>query len=122
MPLSRETLEKRAVKAGVKAAVKQQRPLTKDELMELRVQSLSNGLRVFLVLSGAALIASAWFAWPYPNGAVRGVEIIAGLITFIFGLFGVRQTLSNLFDSHHGLALADVVVEIIAGIFSAMID
>ena len=122
MPLSRETLEKRAVKAGVKAAVKLERPPTKEELMELRVQALSNGLRVFLVLTGAALIASAWFSWPWPNAAVRGIEIITGLITFIFGLFGVRQTLSNLFDSNHGLGLADVVVEIIAGIFSAMID
>lgn len=121
MPLTRETLEKRAVKAGVKAAVKQQRPLTKEELMELRVQSLSNGLRVFLVLSGAALIASAWFAWPWPDGAIRGVEIIVGLITFIFGLFGVRQTLSNLFDTSHGFGLADIVIEIISGIFSAMI-
>ena len=116
MPLSRETLEKRAVKAGVQAAVKLERPLTKDELMELRVQSLSNGLRVFLVLTGSALIASAWFAWPWPNRAVRCIEIIVGLITFIFGLFGIRKTLSNLFDSDHRFGLADVVVEIIAGI------
>ena len=115
MPLSRETLEKRAVKAGVKAAVKLERPLTKEELMELRVQSLSNGLRVFLVLSGAALIASAWFSWPYPNGAVRGIEIITGIITFIFGLFGVRRTLSSLFENTDDLACA--VIEIIAGIF-----
>jgi uncharacterized membrane protein len=116
MPLSRETLEKRAVKAGVKAAVKLERPLTKDELMELRVQSLSNGLRVFLVLTGTALIASAWFAWPYPNGAVRGVEIIVGIITFLFGLFGIRRTLSNLFENSEELACA--VIEIIAGIFT----
>ena len=122
MPLSRQTLEKRAVKAGLKAAVKQQRPLTKDELMELRVQALSNGLRVFLVLAGAALIASAWSAWPWPNGAVRGIEIIVGIITFLFGLFGVRQTLSSLFDSTNGFGLADIVIEIIGGIFSAMID
>lgn len=116
MPLNRRTLEQRAVKAGVKAAVKQQRPLTREELMELRVQTLSNGLRVFLVLAGAALMASAWFAWPYPNGAVRGIEAIAGLITFIFGLFGIRQTLSNLFDNADDLACA--IIEIIAGIFT----
>ncbi len=113
MPLNRQTLEKRAVKAGVKASVKLGHVVSEQELMELRVQTLSTTLRVILVLAGIALIASCWFAWPYPSVAARVLEAISGVFSLLFGIFGIRRTLGQLLET---LDVADLAGTVLDGI------
>ena len=118
MPLDLQTLEKRAVKAGVKASVKRGHVVTEQELLELRVQTLSTTLRVVLVIAGIALIASGWFGWPYPSGVIRGVEAVSGIFSLLFGVFGIRRTLGQLFESFDVLDLAGTVVEAVVDLIS----
>lgn len=118
MPLDRQTLEKRAVKAGVKASVKLGHVVSEQELMELRVQTLSTTLRVLLVLAGIALIASCWLGWPYPSSAIRWVEAISGVFSLLFGIFGIRRTIGNLLETLDVVDLAGTVVEAIVDMVS----
>lgn len=113
MPLSRETLEKRVVKAGVKASRKLDRVVSPDELLALRVQTMPAIPRGLLVLLGIALIACCWFSWPADSGAVRGIEAICGIISLLFGLFGIRRTLSHTLDSLDALDLAGNLLEMV---------
>lgn len=61
MPLSRDLIERSAVKAGVKASKKRHHLVSTEELLALRVQTMAALPRVVLVLSGTLLIALGWF-------------------------------------------------------------
>jgi hypothetical protein len=113
MPLSRQTLEKRAVKAGVKASVKLGHVISEQELLALRVQTMSTIWRTLLILAGIALIASCWFAWPYPSIVARVLEAISGVFSLLFGIFGIRRTLGQLFET---LDVADLAGTVLDGI------
>lgn len=114
MPLSRQTLEKRAVKAGVKASKKLDHVVTTEELLALRVQTMPTVLRILLVLGGLLLIAAAWFAWPFDSNAAQALEVISGIFAILFGAFGIRRTLSHVLDSVDSIDLAGTIVELIA--------
>jgi hypothetical protein len=114
MPLSRQTLEKRAVKAGVKASKKLDHVVTAEELLALRVQTMPAVLRILLVLGGALLIAAAWFAWPFDSNAAQALEVVTGIFAILFGAFGIRRTLSHVLDSVDGIDLAGSILEMIA--------
>ena len=114
MPLSRQTLEKRAVKAGVKASKKLDHIVTPEELLALRVQTMPAVLRILLVLGGGLLIAAAWFAWPFDSNAAQALEVISGILAILFGAFGIRRTLSRVLDSCDSIDLAGSILEMIA--------
>lgn len=99
MPLPQSVIEKRAVKAGVKASKKRHHLITEEELLSLRVQVMPILPRILLGLAGCSLLVAAYLAWPSGSDAVRLLEAIFGVLTFFFGVFGIRRTLSTLLDS-----------------------
>ncbi|MES2923399.1 MAG: hypothetical protein V4819_17725 [Verrucomicrobiota bacterium] len=114
MPLSREAIEKRAVKTGVKASIKRDHLVTEQELLALRVQTMPTFLRVSLVLTGILSLASCWIGWPSDSFAVRVLEALWGVFAVLFGSFGVRRTLSHLLDSVDAIDLVGSILEMIA--------
>ena len=119
--MKRTVLEKRAVKTGIKASRKRGHVVSRDELLDLRVQTLPNLLRATLILLGFALIAACYFAWPSTSGSVRGLEAVSGIFAILFRAFGVRRTLSHLLDSVNptdAVDLAGSIVELVANAVS----
>jgi hypothetical protein len=114
MPLSREIIEHRAIKAGVKASKKRHHVVSEQELLSLRVQTMPAWLRITLVLSGVTLLASGWFGWPSESNAIQGVEAVSGIFAILFGSFGVRRTLSNVVEAVDAVDLVGSVLEAVA--------
>ncbi len=113
MPLSQKILEKRAVKSGVKASKKRHHLVSETELLALRVQTMPGILRISLALLGTLLLAAAWFGWPSESNTIQGIEAIGGIFSTVFGIFGIRRTLSHLLDSYHSLDLVGGILEMI---------
>ena len=120
MPVSQEKIERRAIKAGIKASKKRHHAVSKEELLELRVQTMPAAFRTALILLGIALIASAWFAWPSNSNSIQGLEAVAGIFSLLFGAFGIRRTLSQVLDTMDSIELADVLVQLIAEAVSSI--
>lgn len=114
MPLSRETLERRAVTSGIKASKKRHHLVSEAELLALRIQVMPGKWRAFLIVLGTALIAACWFGWPSGSGEIRALEAIGGFFSLLFGAFGVRKTLSNVLDSTSSLEGIGDILELIA--------
>ncbi len=117
MPISRETLQKRAVKTGVKASIKRHHVVSEQELLALRVQTMPAWLRITLVLLGIGLIAAAWFGWPFDSNGIQTLEVVTGILAILFGAFGIRRTLERVVDS---IDAADVVGSILEMIGEAV--
>lgn len=115
-----EVIEKRAVKAGVMASKKLGHIVTPRELLSVRVQTMPVLFRIFLLLLGLMLMGSAWFGWPSDSNPVQALEFIGGIFSFVFGIFGVRRTLSNVVDALEPLEFAGQVIELIADAVSGI--
>jgi hypothetical protein len=98
MPLPLPVIEKRAVKAAVKASKKRHHLVTEDELLSLRVQVMPWIWRFLLMLLGSTLLATCWYGWPWESSSIRVLEAIGGVLFFLFGAFGIRKTLSKILD------------------------
>ncbi len=120
--MKQTTLEKRAVKTGIKASKKRGHVISQDELLGLRVQTLPNLLRGILILLGLMLMAACYFAWPSDAGSIRGLEVVSGIFCVLFGAFGVRRTLSNLLDSVNSLDAVDLAGHLVDAIANAVSD
>jgi hypothetical protein len=120
MALSRETLEKRAVKTGVKASIKRHHVVSEQELLALRVQTMPAWLRIALVLLGIALVAAGWFGWPADSNAIQGFEAIIGILAILFGAFGIRRTLERVLDSMDAGNAVEIILELIGDALSCI--
>lgn len=114
MPLDPEKIQRRAVKAGVKASKKRDHLVSEDELLDLRIQVMPVPFRAVLILSGVVLIGLGWCGWPSDSNAIQGLEAIAGVAAILFGTFGIRRTLSHVLDTTSSLDLVGTVLELIA--------
>jgi hypothetical protein len=120
MPLSRTVIEKRAVKAGVKASKRRHHLVSEEELLSLRVQIMPAVLRLVLGLLGIALLSASWFAWPSDSNIIQGLEAFIGVFALLFGMFGVRRTLSNVLDSFESVDLVEGILEVIGNAVSSV--
>jgi hypothetical protein len=112
-----DILEKRAVKAGVKASKKLHHVVTREELLAVRVQTWPVQLRLLMFLAGAGLLVAAVMGWPLEGGIARFFEGASGVLLMLFGVFGVKKTLGNLVD---GLGNAIDVSDLIGGVLEAV--
>ena len=120
--MKRSILEKRAVRTGIRASRKRGHIVSREELLDLRVQALPNLWRVAFIGLGIALISACYFAWPSASGTLRGLEALTGVLSIFFGAFGVRRTLSQLLDTVHPLDAADLVGHLVEAIANAISD
>jgi len=111
MPIPREILERRAIKAGVKASRKRHHLVSEEELLSLRVQTMPAWLRISLFLSGICLIVAACYDWPSHSNSVQALEVISGIFAMLIGAFGIRRTLSHILDSFNGIDLVSTVLD-----------
>ena len=109
MPLSREVIRRRAVKTGVKASKKRHHLVSADELLSLRVQVMPALPRISMAVVGILLIASGWTGWPSESDILQIIEAVAGVFSLLFGIFGIRRTLSNVLDSTSGDVIGSIL-------------
>ena len=111
--MSSEKIQRRAVKAGIKASKKRQHLVSTDELLALRVQTLNAAPPIPLGLAGITLVALAWHGWPSDSNAIQALEILAGFFFILFGAFGIRRTLSQVLETADSIDIAGSILEII---------
>lgn len=95
----REKFEKRAVKAGVRAAKRRHHMLSEEELRALKVQVMPALLRVIMVVVGVSALIAAYCGWPWEEGEGRLWEGLSGAAFTSFGIFGIRRTVGGVIDA-----------------------
>jgi hypothetical protein len=118
MPVSRDLLERRAIKAGVKASKKRHHLISEEELLSLRVQTMSAWPRICLVIGGLLLIAASIFAWPAASDGARFTEAVFGILSFLFGVIGIRRTLDRVVETSDAEDLVGTVIEAVGAVIS----
>jgi len=111
-----ERLQRAAIRKGIRTSRKLHHALTKKEVLDLRIQIVPAIPRILMIVGGISLIAAALAAWPSDSNVVQGLEFLAGLFLLLFGIFGIRRTLSEVADqmSNQGFEL------LVEGILSAI--
>ena len=113
-----DRIRKNAVKAGTRYAKKHSEGISKEDLLSIKVQTMSGWLRWFMGVTGIILIAFSIVAWPSDGFGIRCLEMIGGLLLVAFGIFGIRRTISNISDVGDLLEFTvDGVGSVIGGIF-----
>jgi hypothetical protein len=119
-------LQKRAVKAGVKASKRLHHVVTREELLAVRVQTMPSTLRGLLIVVGSVILLAGWFGWPLESGWVRFFEGVGGLLMMMFGIFGVRRTLSKVVekvgDTVDSTELVGAIIEGVAEVLGSVVD
>lgn len=110
-------IERTALRAAQKEIQRNDgKPLTRDELLDLKIQSVEPWKRVLLgVLGGIPMVCGAIAATRTDGGEFVvwiGVTLF-GLIFFCIGLFGRRRTVDECL-SQLGEGLAEGVIRLIA--------
>jgi uncharacterized membrane protein HdeD (DUF308 family) len=106
-----QQVEKTALKAAQKAVHRHPgQPLSRDELLQLRIQSVPTWKRVVLVCLGVGLFVLGALLVPDPSTA-GGVSLcVIGLAILLIGILGRRRTVESCLNEL-GSGLADGVVE-----------
>lgn len=119
-------LQKRAVKAGVKASKRLHHVVTREELLAVRVQTMPATLRGLLIVVGTVILLTAWFGWPLESGWARFFEGVGGLLMMMFGIFGVRRTLSKVVekvgDAVDPTELVGAIIEGVVEVLGSVVD
>ncbi|GEP44815.1 hypothetical protein [Brevifollis gellanilyticus] len=115
-----ERLVKKIEKAGIRASIKEGHPLTEAELRDIKVQVLPSPLRIiFGVLGGIAGLLS--FSSFMQDADGQGfIWASVSLMLLLFGIFGVRRTLSRILDTMDAVDAAEILGHAIEGIASAV--
>ncbi len=115
-----EKLLPKIEKAGVKAALKAGHVLSRDELLEVKVQLLPALYRWGL---GGISAASAYgsYAGFMADSASRGLGMAAlSLLFFFFAIVGVRRTLGRILESMDGVDAGELIGLALEGIGSVI--
>jgi len=120
MAISKEQLEKRAVKKGVKASRKLGHLVTPRELLGLKVQVMGTPVRALLVLAGLGALACSWLEFPSTSDVIQGLEAIAGILLILFGCLGIRSTLENVVNGVDPADGLEVILELIGEALSGI--
>ncbi|MES2739139.1 MAG: hypothetical protein V4672_22695 [Verrucomicrobiota bacterium] len=115
-----EKLLPKIEKAGVKAALKAGHVLSRDELLEVKVQLLPALYRWGL---GGISAASAYgsYAGFMADSANRGLGMAAlSLLFFFFAIVGVRRTLGRILESMDGVDAGELLGLALEGIGSVI--
>jgi len=118
-------LQRSIEKAAVRATLKSGLPITRDELLELRVQILPASKRL---LFGFLTLVFGCLAWVLNDLDYFWFSLIssaASLLSLFFAVIGVRRTISLTLDSLDRAgtdAVIEVALEAAAHVISAAAD
>jgi len=108
------------VKAGVRATKRLDHRLSEEELRTLKVQVMPALPRIILgVLGVTAGISAAW-GWPSDSNMVQGCLGAFGILSTLFGIFGVRKTIGGIADAIATEGVTDLVGSILGSIADAV--
>jgi sulfite exporter TauE/SafE len=115
-----ERLAKKIEKAGIRASIKEGHQLTEAELRDIKVQVLPSPLRIIFGVLGviAGLLSFSSFAQDADGQGFLWASV--SLFMLLFGIFGVRKTLSRILDSMDAVDAAEILGHAIEGIASAV--
>lgn len=118
-------LQRSIEKAAVRATLKSGHPITRDELLELRVQILPASKRL---LFGFLTLVFGCLAWVLSDLDYFWFSLLssaASLLSLFFAVIGVRRTISLTLDSLDRAgtdAIIEVALEAAAQVISAAAD
>ena len=118
-------LQRSIEKAAVRATLKSGHPITRDELLELRVQILPASKRL---LFGFLTLIFGCLAWVLSDLDYFWFSLLssaASLLSLFFAVIGVRRTISLTLDSLDRAgtdAVIEVALEAAAHVISAAAD
>lgn len=118
-------LQRRALKAGLRATNRKGDALTRDELLGIKIQMIPAWGRILLFVSGCLLLVCGCLGWPWDHGVVQALEVICGLLLIGGGIFGFKKTLSTVADAidlAHGVDILGVVAEGVGDALGAVLD
>lgn len=115
-----EQFHNRAVKAGVRATKRLDHRLSEQELRSLKVQVMPALPRILLAVFGMVAFLSAACGWPSDSNVVQGSLGAGGVLSILFGLFGVRKTIGGIVDSIATDGVTDLVGNILGSIADAV--
>jgi hypothetical protein len=114
----------RATKAGRHAATELGRPLTAEEMAELRVQIWPWLPRILLVILGIFFLGWAWQGWLGISLLAKILISLIGIMAILSGAFGLRKSLReialNIDIMETGVDLFSLVGKGISSIFNAL--
>jgi hypothetical protein len=109
-----QRLRHRAIETGLRRTEKLQHPLSREEILALRVQVLPASARILMAGSGILLIIGAIQAWPSDSNVIRSIEGVGGFLLALFGTFGIRRSLEAIGD-RLGESILESIIEGISG-------
>ena len=118
-------LQRSIEKAAVRATLKSGHPITRDELLELRVQILPASKRL---LFGFLTLIFGCLAWVLSDLDYFWFSLLssaASLLSLFFAVIGVRRTISLTLDSLDRAgtdAIIEVALQAAARVISAVAD
>lgn len=115
-----ERLAKRIEKAGIRASIKEGHVLTETELRDVKVQLLPNPVRAVFCLLGviSAIMSYLFFGWD--SEGYGFLLAFTSVLSLLFGVFGVRRTLSRILDSMDAIDAVEILGHAAEGIASAV--
>jgi divalent metal cation (Fe/Co/Zn/Cd) transporter len=125
--LNREKYKNRIIKSGTKAAIKKKKQLgdgfNKENLSDLKIQTMSPFLRFMFALIGVVLISLAIIYLDDISGWLIAILILTGFIMVLIGIVGNRKTIesasNNLSGSGMDIELGEIIFDLISEIFDS---
>jgi hypothetical protein len=102
-----DRLKKNGLKAGIRTSKREGHVLTREELLEMKIQMMPSFLRWITGSAGVAGMGYAIFV-----GEFSVLWFLLGLLFLVLGIFGYRKTLSTVIDNI-GEVSGEVVVRLI---------
>ncbi len=94
-----ERILHRVEKAGVKLAKKQGHMPTREDLLKLKIQVISNPIRWLCFVASVICGISAWLLNTSDNTTAASSLAVLAIFFLVFSIFGIRRTLETLADS-----------------------
>lgn len=120
MTRKEEVLVRKVEQAGIKKSIKIGRQLSKEELLETKIQVMSRLWRCILALIGLAFAAAAAHNFAAKSIGWAQAWTIAAAICFVIALFGVRRPIKALLESVNPLSVDEIFRLAITGIGTAL--
>jgi hypothetical protein len=94
--------------------------LGKDDLLAMKVQIVPNYLRIALGLGSVIAGVFSYLYWTWNEPVLGGLLALASLMLFLFAVFGIRRTLSNILDGMDATSGGELLEAAVEGVFSAV--
>lgn len=115
-----ERLLKRVEKTAVRRSLREGHPLSREELLMMKVQILPNPLRVVMGLGACVAGIFSYLNWTWDSPESAWPLAILSVFLFAFAIFGIRRTLSKILDGMDVGTAAELLGAAVEGVVSAV--